>query len=123
LTFALSSARAHDVVVVQVYGELDMGTAQALWSHVSGWIERGQRRILIDCTELTFLDCFGLGALLRCSRAASRHGGSVQLCRIDVAVLRLLAITGVAQLLVSEGEIRQLRAREEEATPTTDTRR
>jgi anti-anti-sigma factor len=123
VTFALSSTRADDVIVVRVCGELDMGTTQALWSHVSGWIERGHRQFLLDCTEPTFVDCCGLSALLRCSRAARLHGGSMQLCHVSTAVLRLLAITGLAQLLVSEGEIPELKSGGEAATPTSATGR
>lgn len=120
VTFALSSVQAGDVVVVRVCGDLDVGTAAALSSHVSGLIDRGQRRILIDCTELTFLDCSGLGALLRCSRAAGLHGGWLQLSKVSVTVLRLLTLTGLAQALVSEDEIPAVMAGREPATSRSD---
>jgi len=112
VALVLSSAPADDVVVVHVRGELDVATAGYLWPHVSGLIERGQRHILIDCTQLFFLDCFGLSALLRCSRAAGLDGGWMRLCQIDRAVLRLLSITGLVQVFLGEDEIQKLTTRE-----------
>ena len=118
-----SSTQADDVVVVHVRGELDVATAGALRSHVSGWIERGQHRILIDCTQLSFLDCFGLSALLQCSRATRLHGGWMRLRQVNVAALRLLAIAGLAQTFVSEDEIRALMGSGEPTAPPSDARR
>jgi anti-anti-sigma factor len=123
VVLALSSTQGHDVVVVQARGELDVATAGGLWSHVSGWIERGQHRVLIDCTQLSFLDCFGLSALLRCSRAARLHGGWMRPCQVNIAVLRLLTIAGLAQIFVTEDEIRALMGSGVPTAPTSDARR
>ena len=120
MVLALSSVRADDVVVVHVRGELDVATAGDLWPHVSGLIGQGQRHILIDCTHLSFLDCFGLSALLRCSRAARLGGGRMRLCQIDLAVLQLLSITGLVQAFVNEDEIRTLMTRDGPPTSATD---
>jgi anti-anti-sigma factor len=107
MTFTIHSVQEDDVVVVQVGGELDVATAEELWSHLSEWIQRGKRQILIDCTDVVFLDCSGISALVRCLRAVSSLGGWMRLRQVSATVLRLLTITGLADAFLGEYEIRE----------------
>jgi anti-anti-sigma factor len=50
---------------VRVAGELDLPYAARLEDAIEGEITRGHRRLVIDLSAATFLDCASIGALLR----------------------------------------------------------
>ena len=81
---ALASALA--AVPVHVSGDLDLATAhgvQEMLLHAGD----GDATVVADLSDVAFLDCCGLGALVRASVAL---GGRLTLYEPSVAVLRLL---------------------------------
>jgi len=64
-TFDLrTTAHAGDTVVVTVVGEVDMMTAPELTKVFNG-VAGATRRVVVDLSEVTFLDSSGLNALVR----------------------------------------------------------
>ena len=70
--FQLRSSRVGDAVVLAIVGEIDMATAP----EVERAIDRGHdgtRRVVIDLTEVTFLDSSALNALVHSQRNLAEH--------------------------------------------------
>ena len=107
MPFDLSTAQEGDAVLVRVQGDLDVATAADLWSHLSGLIEGGEVRIVIDCAGVTFLDSSGIATLVRCFRRVTPIGGSVRLRRVSPRVLEVLTITSLTSVFLEEGEARE----------------
>lgn len=82
-----------DVVVVEVHGAVDTGTAAA-WERqlgsaaLSGPAEAP--RLLLDLSGVTYLDHDGLDAVLRLQERWSTAAGTVELVAPSPAVVRLL---------------------------------
>ncbi|MFE4832510.1 STAS domain-containing protein [Streptomyces sp. NPDC056672] len=80
--------------IVTVAGELDHHTAELLQTPLDDALERGQARLVIDCSQLEFCDSIGLNVLLGARLKAEAAGGGVHLVSMLPAVARVFEITG-----------------------------
>jgi anti-anti-sigma factor len=89
------------VMVVRVQGEVDAATAPRMGQAIDAQLAR-RRPIVLDLSEVEFMDLHGLAVLMRASRRTRVEGGSFVLERPAPCVLRLLELVRV------DGEIRIL---------------
>lgn len=84
-------------VVVTVGGEVDMHTAPGLRQAVHAAANRCPR-LVIDLTQVTFLDSTGLGVLVGVYRRSQDEDAAVSVVVAPGPVPRLFAITGLHRL-------------------------
>ncbi|MGQ4385606.1 STAS domain-containing protein [Streptomyces sp. SAS_270] len=84
-----------DVVLVGVKGFLDVDTATELHHHLANQMVHGRRHLLLDLSEVPFMDSSGINIILKAYQEARRVGGSVRLISPAPAVQRILDLTGV----------------------------
>ena len=93
----LSEARTtHDVPVLRVSGEVDLGSAGALRAAVEDLLARPGGLTVLDLSEVTFLDSAGLKVLDDMQQQAGEADGTVALVCPEPRILRLLEITGLS---------------------------
>ena len=63
--------------LMELRGELDIGTAPKLEQAVERALEEGCRDVVLDLSGTTLLDSSGLGALLRAKRTVDASQGSM----------------------------------------------
>jgi anti-sigma B factor antagonist len=63
-----------DASLVAVGGELDLSTVPALRGALSGALDRGITRLVVDLTDVTFVDSVGVGAILHSKRRLGADG-------------------------------------------------
>ncbi|KDN87972.1 STAS domain-containing protein [Kitasatospora cheerisanensis] len=95
------NARTSHPFVVRGEGEIDVDTAPALCRALADALE-SHREVVLDLSEVTFMDCAGLGALVRARNQADRSGRRLILCGAGRRVVRLLELTGLHRLLAVE---------------------
>jgi anti-sigma B factor antagonist len=61
--------------------------------------QKTKKDVIVDLTQLEFLDSTGLGALIGAHRRAAEHGGSLRLIVREGPIFRLLTITGLIRVL------------------------
>ena len=83
-----------DVVVLALDGELDHASREKLKNVVVGVLATGVDSMVIDLTNMTFLDSAGRAVLAELVRYTGDRGGTLTIRNPSVAVHRLLAITG-----------------------------
>ncbi|MBD5636092.1 MAG: STAS domain-containing protein [Candidatus Eremiobacteraeota bacterium] len=76
-------------------GSLDLATSPSLRATLMEAADREKHEIIVDLSDLEFLDSTGLGALIGAHKRAAEHGGSVRLVAQEGQILRLLRITGL----------------------------
>jgi anti-sigma B factor antagonist len=82
--------------VVALSGEIDAHSAPRLGSRLFGLAEEGKTGVIVDLSEVTFMDSTGLGVLVNALRHFSlRHARMVLVCPTD-RLLRPFEITGLA---------------------------
>ncbi|MBK5307189.1 MAG: STAS domain-containing protein [Frankiaceae bacterium] len=100
----ISEAVDGATTVLTLSGELDLATAELLRTRVRALVGRGAevRHLVLDLSDLTFLDVTGLGALLEARRKLTGAGGSLLLRRPRPMVLRMLELLHLDEALQVE---------------------
>jgi anti-anti-sigma factor len=89
---------APGVVVVEVAGEIDLGTVERVEEALGAPAAAG-RRVVVDLSECGFVDSSGLRALVAARTAAVDAGGSLALVTADRNLLRVLAVAALDTVL------------------------
>jgi anti-sigma B factor antagonist len=81
--------------VVSLRGEIDALTAPRLGSRLFGLADEGKQAVVVDLSDVTFMDSTGIGVLLNALRHFTvRHIQMVLVCPTD-RVLRPFQVTGL----------------------------
>jgi anti-anti-sigma factor len=80
-------------------GELDIAGTGRLRAVLDRLRHDGYTEIVIDLAELSFLDAAGLGVLARAHGEFRAAGGRIVLVGLDPGHRRLLALTGLDEIL------------------------
>ncbi len=91
--------------VVTVTGELDLATAGQLWTELEPLIT-ADALVVLDGTEMTFLDSSGLRVLLLAGKRATENGAVFRLVAPQAAVQRVLDLSGAAGHLDSRENVK-----------------
>ena len=90
------------VGLVRVAGDVDSTNALELQNVFLALLSDGASGLVIDCTDLTFIDSTGLSALVSANREANLQFGSVIIRNPSPIVVRLLEVTGLDHSLIIE---------------------
>jgi anti-sigma B factor antagonist len=90
--FSVTSRDFGDGRVVTLSGELDASTCRGLLEQLQG---PPGSSVVVDLSELTFMDSSGLGAIHLARRLAEKNGGTLVVCRPQPIVHRVLQLTGL----------------------------
>ena len=92
--FELSSeTRDGHTHVIHVKGEIHVSTAPAFAASLDDAIAHDARAVVLDLTEVEFIDSTGLTVLLNGLRNITLRGGRLALALANPTVLRLFEIT------------------------------
>jgi anti-anti-sigma factor len=84
--------------LVTVRGELDLAAAEQLWQSLEPLLLPGVL-VVVDGTDLSFLDSSGLRVLLQAHKRAETEGAVLRLIAPQPAVLRVLDLAGADKYL------------------------
>jgi anti-sigma B factor antagonist len=79
--------------VIAVRGEIHMSTAPELSALLSDALGRGMTSLVLDLSEVEFIDSTGLSVLLNVLRRLTQRGGALAVVCTNPTVLRLFEIT------------------------------
>jgi anti-anti-sigma factor len=98
--FAIKVASAGDGSVrVEVQGELDLSTTPAFDQAVRQELDAG-KTVVVDLSQIAFIDSTGLNALITAMRASDSNGGTLAVSpSLPDQVRRLFQITGLDAVL------------------------
>lgn len=90
----LSVSKQGSVPVVAVNGEVDVYSAPELRDGLTELLQSGTS-VIVDLTDVGFLDSTGLGALVAARSTAAERGASLPLVCTHQRILKLFTITGL----------------------------
>jgi anti-sigma B factor antagonist len=79
--------------IVSVDGEIHVSTAPEFSGALSATIESGRTHLVLDLSDVMFIDSTGLSVLLNALRRVTRAGGRMAIVCSNPTVLRLFEIT------------------------------
>lgn len=85
-------------VTVFLAGELDIYSAPTVASALDKEIKGGARDLLVDLSDVHYVDMGGLGALIRALKQIQAYGGSILLAGADAGITRILNVTGLVRI-------------------------
>jgi anti-anti-sigma factor len=93
-------ASLHAVTVVDVSGEIDLATSNAMADPLFAQLKATPPALILDLTKVGFMGSAGFAVLIEAHKRA-QHGGTTWgiLVPHDSPLLRVLAVTGLDQLL------------------------
>jgi anti-anti-sigma factor len=87
------------VARVTLRGELDLDRAGAVATQLTDLAGQGASSVIVDVSDLNFIDSSGLRALLSAREQLAGAGATLQLTDLSPAVERVLEMTGTRTLL------------------------
>lgn len=92
LTFTTTD-RDPDIIILGLNGELDPYSTPDFVACVEDMIEKGHRRIIVDCADLKYVSSVGLGALVRVHARMKKLDGDVKVTGLRGPVADVFRIT------------------------------
>jgi stage II sporulation protein AA (anti-sigma F factor antagonist) len=99
-SFGVKAVISKGRAIVFVQGEIDMSAGLEIRDALST-AQQGSPDVIVDVSDVTFMDSTGINALLRAHRQMP-PGGSLRVAGATSAVRRVFDITGVSELLLRE---------------------
>lgn len=84
--------------VVWARGEIDFATAPDLVQELAGAVRAPRCRVIVDLTEVTFMDSAGILALSRARRTAAANSGELRLVGARPMIRKVLRVTGLEEI-------------------------
>jgi len=92
---------------LRVSGEVDIQTSPYLESELMKVLDQGALSVIMDLSEVTFLDSTGLSVLVAGLKRCQSAGGELHLRSPRQNVLRVLEITGLTEAFHLEADGRE----------------
>lgn len=84
--------------VLAVGGEVDVATAPRLRERLIELVNSGKHRIVVDLSDVDFLDSTGLGVLVGALKRVRSHDGDLALVCTESRILKVFEITGLTKV-------------------------
>jgi anti-sigma B factor antagonist len=97
------------VLILSADGGLDADTAGELLTQLEALVRAGTTKLIVDCTNLTYISSSGIGVLVRLHGNLARHGGDVKVASPPGRVLQALNLVRVGQLFDIYPDVNQAR--------------
>jgi len=82
------------VTGVRLSGDVDVAGARELQDSLEGLVSDGHHRLLIDLSDVSFIDSTGLGVLLHISKQLKRKRGRLAVCCPTESIRGLFELIG-----------------------------
>ncbi len=91
----ISERTIGDVVVVDVSGKITLGDGGdvALRDKMRSLIHQGNKKVLLNLGDVSYVDSAGLGEIVQCYTTVTKNGGSLKLLAVTKRIKDLLSIT------------------------------
>jgi anti-sigma B factor antagonist len=81
--------------VVQVLGDLDIASAPDFRAEIDRLVRHDQLDVLVDLTEVSFIDSTGISALIATLKGLRKSGGGMELVLDNAKLLKIFRVAGL----------------------------
>ena len=94
MSVKLNNRQVGDVTVIDATGRITLGEgSSALRDHIAGIVAKGDKKIILNLADVSYIDSSGIGELVRGFTSVTSQGGQLKLLNLTKRVQDLLQIT------------------------------
>lgn len=99
MSIKIVTRQVGDVTVLDAAGRITLGEdVNAFRDAIHGLLAQGEKKLLLNLAEVTYVDSSGIGGLISVSTAVANQGGKLKLLNLTKRVQDLLQITKTSSL-------------------------
>jgi anti-sigma B factor antagonist len=99
MNFSASIRQAGEVSIVDLTGQLTSLASGALRHAIGELMKQGRKKIVLNVSDLLYLDSSGVGELVNCYMAALKQGGEIKVVGLTAKVEEILKITQLYRVI------------------------
>jgi anti-anti-sigma factor len=99
LSLSINDEIQGPAVVVRLSGQIDTLTAKPFESHLAERIGEGQKRLIVDLGEVSYVSSYGLRVFLLTAKQLRADRRAFILCRLTPEVKKIFKISGFDKIL------------------------
>ena len=92
----------NNTCIVHLNGEIDMATGPELRQRIVQYVQDGHINIVLDLTNVDFVDSTGLGVLIGGLKRTRSHGGDLRCIGLTEPLKEMFKLTGLDTVLTQE---------------------
>jgi len=96
--FEVTASEQTALPVLRVRGEIDVASAPEFHARLSDLAGRGPEVIMVDLSEVSFIDSTGLGVLVGAEKELRQDGRELRLVVTRPQIMRLFQLTGLDEV-------------------------
>jgi anti-sigma B factor antagonist len=96
---SILSSKNAGVLILMPNGRLDTQSAPEADQLITGAMEQGETRILVDFGKTDYISSAGLRVLLKATKHLKQSGGAFGLCNANAQIREVLEISGFATIM------------------------
>ncbi|GAB6046954.1 hypothetical protein JCM19379_07770 [Methyloparacoccus murrellii] len=97
---SISSTHQQDSLVINLDGRIDANSAKELEQQCFGWIDAGERKLVMDFSQVNFISSAGLRAILLVAKKLEQVDGKIKLSGLNATLKDVFDISGFSRLFV-----------------------
>ena len=102
-----TQTRRGDVLIVAVTGEVSIMTAPAFQKKLVHVVAAGEKKVVLDMAETSYITSSGLGAILEAAKELRKKGGDLCLARVHYLSRELMNFFGIMPVVKICDDIEQ----------------
>jgi len=95
----INEQKQGDVMIVSIDDHLDTMAAPGFEQRLLGLIDGGERKIIIDCADLQYVNSAGLKVFLLAAKKLDTFGGQFVICSLAASVLMIFEMIGFTRIM------------------------
>jgi anti-sigma B factor antagonist len=104
----IATTPGSDRYLITVSGEVDLATSPELDVAIIAAIDSGATSVVIDLTDVSFMDSSGLGVIVRALKRCREAENDLDLVVTNERVLKVFGITGLDQVIPIHASIQDI---------------
>ncbi len=92
------ASKAGSPRVVEVTGEVDVFSSHAFKAALTRELDKGNYSIVVDLSQVEYMDSTGLGVLVAAFKRARQHDGKIALFGLNRQLTKIFDMTGLCRV-------------------------
>jgi anti-anti-sigma factor len=97
---SINTEKKANSLVLTLAGRIDASCAKDLENQCLEWIEKGEKQMVMDLSQVNFISSAGLRVILLVAKRLEPNGGRVKLAGLNATLMDVFEISGFSKLFV-----------------------